>query len=117
MKTIKSIELQIEELEREKDKIQAEHDELKSLTVEQRVAEYLHGQLCHENHTDGCSWYYEEWENVYKSYAHRDYLAQAMLMLEDYTENEIMDFMDILGTRLSPNLKDFYVKKFVNNQK
>jgi len=28
------------------------------------VAELLHKALCTWNHTDGCSWFYEEWENI-----------------------------------------------------
>ena len=28
-----------------------------------KIAEILHNGLCNTNHTDGCSWFYESWEN------------------------------------------------------
>ena len=31
------------------------------------VAEALHESLCHFNHTDGCGWFYDDWEKVSKS--------------------------------------------------
>lgn len=51
------------------------------MKLEQRLldlATALHDLLCHWNHTDGCSWHYEngldKWDT---GYAHKQYLKQA----------------------------------------
>jgi hypothetical protein len=52
---------------------------------EQELAIFLHKELCHYNHADGCSWEYEKdrktpWCGLY--FAHNEYLGMARRMLE-----------------------------------
>ena len=38
-------------------------DELEVFGPHIQLADQLHEFLCHSNHTDGCSYHYESWEN------------------------------------------------------
>lgn len=40
-----------------------------------KIAEVLHTHLCNWNHTDGCSWFYESWEDP--GCSKKDYLEKA----------------------------------------
>lgn len=56
--------------------------ELQALPVEQRrLATFLHEELCHENHTDGCSWFYEKWNGLPLGLARDYYVSMAQRML------------------------------------
>lgn len=51
------------------------------------VAEELHRIKCKQNHTDGCSWFYEDWGDKL-GYARERYLEEANeLLAEDVMES------------------------------
>ena len=70
-------------------KIKELQDKIKHLEDEQqlfdskgpkyKLAELIHAKLCRWNHTDGCSWDYESWENI--GSARQRYLDKAELIL------------------------------------
>jgi len=68
-----------------------EEARLAALPVEKRLAEKLHDLLCHWNHTDGCSWGYEDWNNV--GHARRAYLKKARLALAVASEPVIIQIL------------------------
>lgn len=49
------------EIERELKSLREQLAEAEKLTPKQEIAEELHDVLCHSNHTDGCAWYYDDW--------------------------------------------------------
>jgi len=62
----------------------ARHDltsaEQHAVTPAERLAIYLHGKFCRDNHTDGCGWGYEgawEHERCWGGYAHKRWLSEA----------------------------------------
>ena len=65
----------IEELEKEIKELKKKKTEFELMNDNERLAEILHSKLCRSNHTDGCGWYYESWENV--GYARKQYLDKA----------------------------------------
>lgn len=72
-------------------KLKTEAQEYHDLTVEQRVAEFLHSRFCRFNHTDGCGFYYENWEKP--GYSRKEWLKKANSLLENFDEYEIKDFV------------------------
>lgn len=55
------LESEVAELEKS---IQDRKREFAKLTPAHELAEELHGLLCRGNHTDGCSWGYENWSEL-----------------------------------------------------
>lgn len=51
------------------------------------LAEVLHGKKCRWNHTDGCSWYYSNWDNPCST--RQKYLTDAYNMLAE-NDNDII---------------------------
>ena len=51
-------------------------------TPMQELAEELHTLLCHWDHTEGCSWYYETSGKAtnWTGYAHKTYFAKAVAL-------------------------------------
>lgn len=72
----------IKKLQEEIDSLQAIDNAFNAMPSEQQLAVQLHTLLCHYNHTDGCSWDYEnsggriDW----KGHAHGRYLEKALLV-------------------------------------
>jgi hypothetical protein len=46
------------------------------------LAELLHKRLCHWNHTDGCSWEYEDWSNLHGNSARCEFAKKAEKILK-----------------------------------
>ena len=73
-----------------KEKIKELRDKIKKLELEQesfdsqapkyKLAELIHSKMCSWNHTDGCSWFYESWENL--GYSRTAYLEKAERILK-----------------------------------
>jgi len=84
-----------EELEKELQRRQTEKNRLNELGPEKRLAETLHSMLCHWNHTDGCSWYYETWEAPNNN-THMRYLDKARKALEIADEDTIIKILSIV---------------------
>ncbi len=76
-------ETQIAQLEAQLARAKAEKEKqdaiLAKLTPEQALAEKLHAKLCYENHTDGCGWHYEKWNDP--SYAKKMWKTRAIKVL------------------------------------
>lgn len=52
------------------------------------LAEILHKYTCHANHTDGCSWFYEDWTSN-PGYAKSRYLTLAKGLLQCGVHNGV----------------------------
>lgn len=46
------------------------------------LAVQFHELMCHDNHTDGCGWYYEK---DWTGWAHKRYLDRATYVIENAT--------------------------------
>ncbi len=78
----------IAKLRREADQLEAADKAFRGLPDEQQLAITLHTMPCHHNHTDGCSWEYENrktadgvYEADWAGYAHEQYLTKARTVL------------------------------------
>jgi len=87
---MKEIDEKISDLEKELNSLkeQKEKEEkaiklskLSSNTIE--LAELIHEKLCHWNHTDGCGWYYEKWDDLNLGYSKKEYYKKAEAILKD----------------------------------
>jgi glutamate synthase domain-containing protein 3 len=87
---MKSLEFdkKINELQVELENVQNEKMRFMRLNRTQRLAELLHEKLCSWNHTDGCSWHYESWDDI--GNARKRYLEKAenILKVSDYKTAE-----------------------------
>jgi hypothetical protein len=58
--------------------------QLQKLRPEEQLAIRLHDNLCHWNHTDGCSWFYETkglgHKHDWAGNSHRGYLEKALYL-------------------------------------
>lgn len=79
-----------DELLKDRTIIQDKRDSLikamrKTYSEEENMAIYLHSVLCHFNHTDICSWYYEMkndgLEDDFSKYTHEKYLEKARAVI------------------------------------
>jgi len=55
---------EIEELEGKLIAVKVAKAKFEALTDAQKLGGLLHEQLCHRNHTDGCGYYHESWDNM-----------------------------------------------------
>lgn len=80
------------------------------LSEEQQLANYIHGKMCHENHTDGCTWFYDEWipgtdETVFSRRGNPNsgdrlrYLKKAKEMLREFRHDACIKMIDLLAAR------------------
>lgn len=58
------------------------------------VAEKLHKKTCHQNHTDGCSWYYDN--GSWTEYSRKKYLSKAEKLLSITTADVVFKILDCL---------------------
>ena len=59
MSTVSELTVQIERRKQELAELEQKLKEAQAEPEDIRLARQLHDLLCHWNHTDGCSWYYE----------------------------------------------------------
>ena len=57
-------------------------------TEEQRLAEFLHRQLCNFNHADQCSYHYEDWDKGHKQEKEK-WLTKAINLRTIYDDTDI----------------------------
>lgn len=78
----------IHELRQELERLEAEQKGFDSLPEDFRLAELLHEQMCHADHTEHCCWHYDSWDKMRDGEftARRVYLrkAQAILGVSDF---------------------------------
>ncbi len=87
----------IEEIESRIEALQKDIEELKEIeSPEEKLATDLHTVMCKTNHSDGCSWFYED---SCEKYAHKRYLDMAK---------------KILSTGISPK-KSIEIAEIINN--
>lgn len=80
---LKDIRAAIAALEVEKKKLEKiEQQEV----PEQALAELLHEKLCHQNHTDCCSWEYEDWSGTTR----QRYLTRCRKLLDYFSMSEVL---------------------------
>lgn len=70
----------IKDLEKELADLKKRQKIEESLPPDKKLAELLHERLCILNHTDGCGWEYESWDNI--GYSRKSYLDQAKKILK-----------------------------------
>lgn len=70
---------------------------VRTLPKNQQLAIWLHGELCHHNHTDGCSWFYEVKGLIddWTGFEHQKYLQKADYALRA-ANNDIEMVKDIV---------------------
>jgi hypothetical protein len=68
-----------------------------SLPPEYQVAERLHSLLCHWNHTDGCSWEYQTWQNPGDARMRYVEKAEGVLAFIKTHNIKLETFFDLLG--------------------
>jgi hypothetical protein len=63
-----------------------------------RLAELIHSKMCTWNHTDGCGWHYEKWEDAITQphSARKRYLDKARAVLQSFSVEDAIKFMEIL---------------------
>ena len=107
METTRTLEKQKKALLSEIQKIDSLLEEKNKLTVKEKIAEELHSLLCHENHTDGCSWSYENWAEP--GYAKTKYLMKAEKVLAITDSKTIVQIVDALkeSVRVSLDKKHY----------
>lgn len=94
---MESLKEQIDRLDREITEKQGQlnglNGRMRGLVVGEprAIAETIHESECHSNHTDGCSWFYEKWEEAERGqgYAKTRYLAAAKTLIEWAAENAL----------------------------
>ena len=91
-----NIDEQIAECEKKIVELQKKREQLKSLSPAQRVAELLHGKFCHYNHTDGCGWFYFDWNNLPRNSDRQCWLDKAEKLLLKFDEQTIQEFLGLL---------------------
>lgn len=86
-----------------------------------KLATELHDQFCRYNHTDGCSWYYEEgWYNddpnnvkKWNETEHSNWFKMATKVFDQSTLEEVKEYLDLCEDkrRVNKEMNIFY-KKF-----
>lgn len=86
-KKMETLDTKLKRKQEEFDKIKQELDKLKDekkrfdrLKPQYRLADHIHSKMCRHNHTDGCGWFYESWDNIGSS--RMSYLRRANKILE-----------------------------------
>jgi hypothetical protein len=100
--TVESVEAQIRKLEKKKDELITQVNQLRSLGPEIELAEFLHDITCNSNHIDMCGWEYEKWSDFgkVKLWTKDRHVAWAKRMLETCTDEEIRRVLSAMkGTR------------------
>jgi len=97
-----SIQERIDQLNAEKEKLEAELSKLREKTTQPMIvlADELHGLLCHNNHTDGCGWEYDNTPNHYfrkgSSRRYHYQMAELLCSRANLTPEEATNFLSAL---------------------
>lgn len=91
METVETIQAEIDKLSKKKGELIDQINMMRPLGPEIELAEFLHDNTCHINHTDGCGWYYEKWEDFGKKklWSKDRHVIWAKKMMETCTVEEI----------------------------
>ena len=73
----------IKELRAEADKLEQQQKKHDRLPEACKLAELIHENKCRWNHTDGCSWFYGDWDSETLGYAREEYLKKARTILTE----------------------------------
>lgn len=88
MNNLRNYDEEISKLEKELKDLKQEKLEYDLLSNDKKLAIAIHSVQCTWNHTDGCGWYYESWDNP--SYSKKRYLEKANNMLEEMDFEQAM---------------------------
>ena len=90
---ISEVQNKIEKLNEELELLKKEKKALEELPEDKQLAIALHDLLCHWNHTDGCSWFYEIQDKVHQwggtGSAHNRYLNKARKIISVCKKDEV----------------------------
>lgn len=59
------------------------------------LADILHELICHWNHTDGCSWFYESWDTLRPGSTRHEWLQKA-IRLRRYAEGRGISIDEVI---------------------
>jgi hypothetical protein len=77
-KEINALQKKLDEATAKREKVSSE---MKKLTDAEYMATNLHRMFCNQNHTDGCSWFYEG-EYNFGAATHRTWLSFGVKLIE-----------------------------------
>jgi len=98
--SIKELDIEIKKHESEIENLEKQKKLMDSLTPAQNLAIALHEANCHHNHTDGCSWYYGNWENWENNHARKEYVERAeRLLATGKSVEEIIEISKLMNGR------------------
>lgn len=60
------------------------------------LAEAMHGKMCRHNHTDGCSWFYDDWGKLPLDYSRKEYYEKALKVLKIVTLERALKIIEVL---------------------
>jgi uncharacterized Fe-S cluster-containing MiaB family protein len=84
----------IENLKKELEVLEQEENLEKSLPENQRLADIIHDKLCRWNHTDGCGYFYESWNQPGASRSEYLQKANRILKVTDFeTAKRIIELL------------------------
>lgn len=92
------IEKRERELEELKNSLQEEKEKRRNLPYNEEtlyLAEVLHEKLCTHNHTDGCSWYYDD--GSWSECSRQKYIKKATKLLKISDLVSLIDILEIIG--------------------
>jgi hypothetical protein len=97
--SFETYKVQLAKLEEEAANLRAKIASYENLDPDQQLAETLHARLCRWNHTDGCSWGYETWQELgstKKDWLDKARRLQAFLKDNNIKEKDILYFVECL---------------------
>ena len=80
-KELEKAEAKLKEAQEHFNKAKLAVRQFNGLPNEFKLAEAIHAIQCHWNHTDGCSWFYEDWDS--KTGTRADYVKKAVAVLSE----------------------------------
>lgn len=100
---MKDIDDEIKETENKLETLKLRKARLATQTPEQRVASAFHSLFCHYNHTDGCSWLYEQKNHIddWNADTHISWLEKAEKFVDEMGANAAIEAVEALGKALN----------------
>jgi hypothetical protein len=91
------LEDRINQLKQEIKNLEQEAREQKASLIPEDVKEIatlIHDTICKQNHTDQCSWYYDDGD--WSTYPRPEYLKKAQSLLEECSKEDIYKLVEIV---------------------
>lgn len=102
------LDQQIRDAEEKLNQLRNQRQRIDQLSAEQRLADYIHGRMCHADHTDQCGYYYDDWipgvpetrytrENNANGIERMRWYEKAHALLRDFRYDLCVQVVDILS--------------------